>query len=77
MDDDLPTSLGPPNPTPGSGLSNVPPAPTGWTLTMPATADPCGYVVQIESYDRAVVNSSPGGHNYGRDDTGLCLRESS
>jgi len=44
---------------------------------MPATADPCGYVVQIESYDRAVVNSSPGGHNYGRDDTGLCLRESS
>ncbi len=70
----LPTSLGPPNPTPSSGTTDALPEST-WSLTMPPAASPCGYVVELEAWDRAVVGSWPGSHNYNRDDTGFCLRK--
>lgn len=35
---------------------------------------PCGYVVLLQVWDRAIVNSQPGSHNYNYYDVGFCLR---
>lgn len=35
--------------------------------------EPCGYVVVVHVWDRAIVSSHPGSHNYNKDDFGFCL----
>jgi hypothetical protein len=32
-------------------------------------------VVLLQVWDRTIVNSIPGSHNYHQDDVGFCLRE--
>ena len=71
----LPDSLGPPDPfsaTPVSSPTAAPPGDT-WTLAT-AGLQPCGYVLEVEVWDRTIVGSNPWGHNHNRDDTGFCLR---
>jgi hypothetical protein len=77
----LPSSLGPTNPTtdpPVSNLVQTPPALPlpgghGWKLDT-AGMDPCGYVVMLRVWDRAIVGSQPGSHNENFTDVGFCLR---
>lgn len=60
--------------TPGSGT--VPTAlPPGdpWQLNTTGMK-PCGYVVYLSVADRAIVGSSPFGHNWGSASVGFCLR---
>ncbi|MGH9455985.1 MAG: hypothetical protein ACRD2O_18685, partial [Terriglobia bacterium] len=35
---------------------------------------PCGYVVQLQVWDRSIVGSFPGSHNYNHAEVGFCLR---
>ena len=35
---------------------------------------PCGYVVQLQVWDRSIVGSYPGSHNYNHAEVGFCLR---
>lgn len=61
------------------------PGPTGyaWSLhTSPPPASlktmkPCGYVVRLDVWDRAIVNSSPFVHNWNHIEVGFCLRAKS
>ena len=74
-----PVSLSPPNPIPSSGLvqtAQATPAPggNGWTLAT-AGMSACGYVITVQVWDRSIVNSYPGSHNYNYTDVGFCLRE--
>src|SRR5919198_4540290 len=72
----LPASQGPPNPTPSSGISQTATAPGDpWNLAT-GGMNPCGYVVLLQVWDRAIVNSQPGVHNYNENDVGFCLRAS-
>lgn len=74
----LPSSLSPPNPTTST-------ANTSETATFAAGGDkweletggmdPCGYVVLLQIWDRTIVNSVPGQHNYNYYDVGFCLRK--
>lgn len=70
----LPASLGPPNPsTPRASAAEVP-NPATWTINTTGMT-PCGYVIKLDVYDRAIVGSAPfNSHNARSDDTGLCLR---
>lgn len=72
----LPASLGPPDPVSATPISSPTALPPGdaWTLDTDGL-QPCGYVVEVEVWDRAIVGSRPGIHNSARDDTGLCLRQ--
>jgi hypothetical protein len=73
----LPSSLLPPNPTTATPS-------TSQTATFAAGGDawqldtsgmtPCGYVVLLQVWDRSIVNSVPGQHNYNYYDVGFCLR---
>lgn len=73
----LPSSMLPPNPT-------TPTANTSQTATFAAGGDewqletkamePCGYVVLLQIWDRSILNSVPGQHNYNYTDVGFCLR---
>jgi hypothetical protein len=36
---------------------------------------PCGYVVLLQVWDRSIVGSQPGSHNYNFYDVGFCLRK--
>ncbi len=38
---------------------------------------PCGYVVMLQVWDRAIVGSYPGSHNYNHAEVGFCLRAAS
>jgi hypothetical protein len=70
----LPASMLPNSPSPSYGLVQTAPSP-GNTWTLDTTGmDPCGYVILLQAWDRTIVNSSPGGHNYNSDDVGFCLR---
>ena len=74
----LPTSMNPNAPSPSSGLAQTPPAlpspgGNGWTLSTTGM-DPCGYVVMLQVWDRTIVGSQPGSHNYNFTDVGFCLR---
>jgi hypothetical protein len=71
----LPSSMNPNSPSPSSGNSQTAPAPGGdpWTLDTKGMK-PCGYVVLLQVWDRAIRNSVPGQHNYNKDDVGFCLR---
>jgi len=76
----LPASLNPPSPTTG-----VPPVSSSTTQTNTTPGNEwnlktngmkqCGYVVLLQVWDRSIINSSPGSHNYNQDDVGFCLRE--
>ncbi|MBV9789048.1 MAG: hypothetical protein JOZ51_12780, partial [Chloroflexi bacterium] len=74
--DTLPNSLTPPNPTPASGNVQTAPAPVGdaWELATDEMVA-CGYVVVLHVWDRSIVGSVPGSHNYNEDDVGFCLRK--
>jgi hypothetical protein len=73
----LPSSMSPNNPTTAT-------ASTSETATFAAGGDewelsttgmqPCGYVVLLQMWDRAILNSVPGQHNYNFYDVGFCLR---
>jgi hypothetical protein len=74
-----PVSLGPPSPVPSFGLVQTAPAVpapggNGWTLDT-AGMEACGYVIVVQVWDRSIVNSYPGSHNYNWTDVGFCLRE--
>jgi hypothetical protein len=72
--DTTPNSQNPPDPTPASGTVQTAVAPGDpWSLNT-ATMNPCGYVVTVRVWDRAIVGSIPGGHNYNEDDLGFCLK---
>jgi hypothetical protein len=64
--------------TPASGIVPTAPLPsTGnpWTL-ITSSLPKCGYVVQLNVWDRSIVNSSPGSHNYAPASVGFCLQTS-
>jgi hypothetical protein len=70
----LPASMSPNAPVPASGnteTSGYPGDP--WKLDTKNMA-PCGYVLLLQAWDRSIVNSHPGAHNYNKDDVGFCLR---
>jgi hypothetical protein len=70
----LPTSMSPNAATPASGVAQTAAFPgDAWSLNT-AGMTPCGYVVEVNVWDRSIVNSVPGQHNYNRDDVGFCLR---
>lgn len=63
-----------------SGLAKTDPspAPAGhkWSLSTstPIMMHPCGYVVRLNVYDRSIVDSIPGRHNWNHIEVGFCLR---
>jgi len=71
----LPASMSPNSPVPSAGNTQTAPAPGGhiWNLDTKGMA-PCGYVVLLKAWDRSILNSVPGQHNYNQDDVGFCLR---
>lgn len=72
-----PASLGPPAPMPASGTTQTPHHPgTSWSLDT-SSMTPCGYVVTVHVWDRAIVGSMPGSHHYNFADVGFCLRGTS
>ncbi len=61
--------------SPSSGTVPTAPLPSSgnpWTLNT-SSLPPCGYVVQLNVWDRSIVNSSPGSHNYAPASVGFCL----
>lgn len=71
----LPTSMSPNSASPSSGIAQTAVFPgDAWSLNT-AGMTPCGYVVEVNVWDRTIVNSVPGQHNYNRDDVGFCLRK--
>lgn len=76
----LPASMSPNSPVPSSGNKQTAPSPgDAWSLNTGGMTPmaPCGYVVVLEAWDRSIVNSVPGQHNYNQDDVGFCLRAAS
>ncbi len=73
----LPSTITPPPPNPTALI----PATTGtgaypgdpWTLDT-SKMKPCGYVVMLQVWDRSIVGSYPGSHNYNHAEVGFCLR---
>lgn len=73
----LPSSMLPNTPSPSGGSVQTLPDPGDqWSLST-KDMDPCGYVIVVQVWDRAIVNSVPGHHNYNYSDVGFCLRASS
>ncbi len=74
----LPSSMSPNAPTTATPY-------TSQTATFAAGGDawdlatkgmlPCGYVVLLQIWDRSILNSVPGQHNYNYYDVGFCLKE--
>lgn len=73
----LPASMSPNSPAPSSGNSQTATAPGDFWSLNTAGMVPCGYVILLEAWDRSIVNSVPGQHNYNHDDVGFCLRAAS
>lgn len=67
-------------PAPLPLLSSTSPAPApsgnGWTLstTSPIQMKPCGYVIRLDVWDRSILNSYPGSHDWNHVEVGFCLR---
>lgn len=63
-----------PNPNTPYDMTVDPPG-SEWSLdtSSPNEMKPCGYVVLLEAWDRSIVNSVPGSHNYNRTSVGFCL----
>jgi hypothetical protein len=59
-------------PTSGTVQTALPPG-DAWLLDTTGM-QPCGYVVYLSVADRAIVGSSPYGHNWGSATVGFCLR---
>jgi hypothetical protein len=73
----LPSSLSPTSPSPSSGTSQTATfAANGnyWELNTTGMT-PCGYVILLQVWDRSIVGSQPGSHNYNYSDVGFCLRQ--
>lgn len=73
----LPTSALPNAPVPSSGIVQTSPSPGDvWTLNT-LGMKPCGYVIELDVWDRTIVGSLPGSghHNHDRRDLGFCLIE--
>lgn len=73
--DTLPDSMNPPNPTAVPALASTSQTAIGghpWQLDT-SSMEPCGYVVVVHVWDRTIVGSHPGSHNYNKDDFGFCL----
>lgn len=60
-------------PSPNSGLVNTAPAPggDGWTLDTTGM-ESCGYIIQVEAVDRAILDSQSVGHR-SSNSAGFCL----
>jgi hypothetical protein len=73
----LPTSISPNAPTTAtpstSQTATFAANGDGWSLNTTGMK-PCGYVVLLQVWDRAIVGSQPGSHNYNFFDVGFCLR---
>ena len=75
----LPSSLSPNSPSPSSGTSQTATFAsngTYWELNTTGMT-PCGYVILLQVWDRSIVGSQPGSHNYNYYDVGFCLRQKS
>lgn len=74
----LPSSMTPASPTtPTPSTTQTATFAAGgdvWQLDT-STMQPCGYVVLLQVWDRSIVNSGPGSHNYNYFDVGFCLRK--
>lgn len=72
--DSITSNLPVPNPNTPYIMTVDPPG-SGWSLdtNKPNKMKPCGYVVLLEAWDRSIVNSVPGSHNYSRTSVGFCL----
>jgi hypothetical protein len=73
----LPSSLSPNSPSPASGTSQTATFASGgsyWELNTTGMT-PCGYVILLQVWDRSIVGSQPGSHNYNYYDVGFCLRQ--
>lgn len=73
----LPSSMSPNAPTTGVPLtSQTATFASGGSVWQLNTSGmkPCGYVVLLQVWDRTIVNSQPGSHNYNFYDVGFCLR---
>jgi hypothetical protein len=48
-----------------------------WTVNTasPVVMKPCGYVIRLDVWDRSIIGSQPGSHNWNHIETGLCLRK--
>lgn len=73
------TAAFPSNPptTPQPATSQTPVSPgSSWSLNTaaPVAMKPCGYVVRLDVWDRSIVNSQPGSHNWNHIEVGFCLR---
>ena len=74
--DILPGSLPSGMLAPTSGTLNTPPAPGVWTLnTGSPLMKPCGYVIRVRAWDRAILNSQGVGHE-AEASAGFCLEAS-
>lgn len=74
----LPSSMSPNSPSPSSGTSQTATFASGgtyWELNTTGMT-PCGYVILLQVWDRSIVGSQPGSHNYNYFDVGFCLRQS-
>jgi len=73
----LPASVNPNEPTTATpATSETAPSPGNpWQLNTdtPDEMPPCGYVVHLDVWDRSILNSAPGNHNYNSADVGFCL----
>jgi hypothetical protein len=58
-------------PTPPGGTAQTAPSGDSWSLNTTGMK-PCGYVVEVRARDRAILNSSHGGHHT-RDTEGFCI----
>ena len=67
----LPSDVGANNPTPSSGTIQTAVSGNSWSLNT-AGMQACGYVIQIISRDRAIVNSIRVNHT-NKDEAGFCL----
>jgi hypothetical protein len=64
---------GPVSPSSGTApTAALPSSGTSWSLNTTGMT-PCGYVVQLDVWDRSIVNSSPGNHNPASSSVGFCL----
>ena len=67
---------GPVSPSSGTvPTASLPSAGNAWTLDT-SSLPPCGYVVQLNVWDRSIVDSSPNSHNYMPASVGFCLLSS-
>ena len=64
----------PATPTSSTDATVVSPG-DAWTLDLasPIKMKPCGYVVRVQAWDRTIVGSQSGGHNYNATETGFYI----